>query len=206
MSKSKDLTNLKYGMLTVLRKADIKDKYNHILWLCECECGNITTATTSALNSNNTRSCGCLHEKVVATHKSSNTRLYNIHRNIIQRCNNSNNKDYIHYGNRGIKVCDEWLNSFETFKIWALNNNYNETLTIERIDVNEDYCPKNCKWIPLKEQRENQRPRFNKKLNLRPNKPIKQLAKEVGINVGTIRSRIRYGWSLEKALQTPVKQ
>ncbi len=83
---------------------------------------------------------------------------------MLQRCNNTNKKNYGHYGGRGIKVCTEWQNSFDAFRDWAMSHGYNPDAkrgecTIDRIDVNGDYCPDNCRWITNAEQQRNKRKR-----------------------------------------------
>lgn len=90
--------------------------------------------------------------------KTENARLYKIWQGIRQRCDNPNNKDYPEYGGRGIKVCKEWEQSSKAFIAWAMENGYHETLSIDRIDVDGDYCPENCHWATNQQQMRNRRP------------------------------------------------
>lgn len=137
------------------------------------------------------------------THGLSKTRLYGILRNMKQRCYNPKNPRYNFYGEIGIKICDEWLNDFKTFYEWAMNNGYRDDLTIERKDVNGNYCPENCCWITNKEQQ------FNKHVNHfiefnGKRQTMTEWGEELGIDPNTIGTRLSRGWNIERALTTPV--
>ena len=122
------------------------------------------------------------------------SRLYNIWRGIKKRCYNKNATGYDAYGGRGITVCDLWKNSYVSFYNWARRNNYNHTLTIERIDVNGNYEPKNCKWVPMSEQASNTR----KTIRLTYNgitKTMVQWAKELNIPYSKLYYRKMQGWT-----------
>lgn len=157
-----DKTGKRYGRLVAVEYIEGKGK-----WLCRCDCGNVTEAKSYQLKAGLKRSCGCLQEELrrstptTATHLASKTRLYAVWSNMKQRCMNCSRPDYSNYGGRGISVCEEWL-SFEPFQKWALSSGYDASApigecTLDRIDVNGDYEPSNCRWVDAKTQRANQR-------------------------------------------------
>lgn len=131
------------------------------------------------------------------------TRLYSIYRNMISRCYNPNTRTYRNYGGRGIGVCEEWLKSFVTFKDWALSNGYKENLTIDRINVDGDYCSENCRWVTLSEQCLNRRNNHYVKID-NSTKPLDEWSKIYGINPKTVRSRLKRGWDEITAIKTPL--
>lgn len=210
MSKFQDLTGQRFGRLTVIKRVENKtypSGQKKVEWLCKCECGKETTVSSQCLLNGHTKSCGCTKGEFIrqkkATHKESNTKLYRIWQAMKRRCYNANTKDYKLYGSRGIAVCDEWFNSFEAFEKWAIVNGYDDTLTIDRIDVNGNYEPSNCRWATPKEQANNKR---NNHLLTYNNKTqtLQQWADEMNIKRSTILTRLNRGWSIERALTKPI--
>lgn len=133
------------------------------------------------------------------THGKSNTRLYRIYKTIKTRCYNSNSKSYNDYGGRGVKVCNEWLNDFNTFYDWAMSNGYNDNLTIDRIDVNGDYEPSNCRWATPKQQANNTR-RNNYITYKNKTYTITQWGEILNIGQSVLSHRFMSNWDIEELL------
>lgn len=157
-----DLTGMKFGRLTVIGVHGCGER--KIQYVCQCDCGGVKVTRADALKSGGCKSCGCLkkeQDRINLTanhsHKMSGSRIYSIWDGMKGRCYNKNNARYFDYGGRGIIVCDEWKNSFEKFYNWAIKNGYKENLTIDRINNDGNYEPKNCKWSTNEEQCNNRR-------------------------------------------------
>lgn len=127
------------------------------------------------------------------------TRLYNIWLNMKQRCSNPKASHYEYYGGKGVSVCEEWKKSFSTFRDWALSNGYEDGLTIDRIESDKDYCPENCRWVTHLKQMSNTT--RNVMLTYQgETHSLSEWSRIVGVPYGTLKSRLRYGWSVERML------
>lgn len=216
MTKGKDITGWvmsEHGIpdsrWTVLKKVESLDGKNSF-YLCECSCEQHTQKILArhSIVSGNSKSCGCLAREQASarmtTHGKSGTRLHHIWKSMHERCYCENHQQFKDYGGRGIIICDEWKNDFNSFYEWALNNGYQDNLTIDRINNNGNYEPENCKWSTRKEQSNNQRTNrlltYNNKTQT-----VSQWAEEVGLNKHTLQTRISRGWSVEDALCRPVQ-
>ena len=202
-TKLEDLTGKRFGRWTVISKADSTSDWR-TRWNCICDCGTKAVVQGGNLRNGKSVSCGCYKKEVTSeiskTHGDSyGVRLYRIWMGMRQRCNNPNSVKYPIYGGRGIKVCDDWNQSYPSFKEWALSHGYAEGLTIDRIDNDKGYSPDNCRWISNKEQcnhkRNNVRITYNGET-----KGVPEWAKELSINARTVYERKRYGWSDEECL------
>lgn len=208
-----DLSGKRFGRLICIKDVG-RDKSGSVLWECLCDCGNKTVVTARNLNHNHTKSCGCYHrDRTGETHtvhglyydeNGKRTKLYHVWGMMRQRCNNPNNASYKDYGGRGIKVCKEW-DRYKNFYEWAYANGYKEGLTIDRIDNDGDYKPSNCRWVTRQEQCLNTR--YNRYLEYDGKRQtLTEWAKELGMESHVLSTRLRRGWSVERALTQPVRE
>ena len=181
MKNNETYIGLKIGQLTLITPIRIKNKNNNYTragWICKCNCGNFIKVRTDQLGygPHLTQSCGCwnrsknlassihkLHQKYQQSDSQPNAqynRLYNLWKKIKRRCYDPKTPEYKYYGERGIKMYQPWKEDYSTFKKWALSNNYDpqkprSKQTIDRIDVNKNYTPSNCRWVSMTIQANN---------------------------------------------------
>jgi hypothetical protein len=199
MRVPKDYTGYIFGKWTVLKR-DI-DRKKH--WFCKCSCGNIVSVSIDHLKRGTSTKCqkckGRQYSKAMTTHGESKTRLYYVWLSMRNRCNRPGVKGYENYGGRGIKVCEEWLHSYENFRNWSLANGYAPGLQIDRINNDGDYSPDNCRWVSHLENMQNtsrnKKVIFEGKLVTRT-----ELAMRFNLSPRLIGDRLRHGWTVEEAI------
>lgn len=201
MSNFKDLTNKRFGKLLVIENTN-KKKNKKTIWLCKCDCGDYKEVQVDNLTTGHTKSCGCLNGKGYK-HNLKNTRLYYIWSCMKQRCYNKNHKQYKDYGQRGIKICNEW-HEFINFYNWAINTDYQDNLTIDRINNNGNYEPENCRWVNMKIQSNNRRSNHIIEYKNETH-TLKEWCDILKLNYKTMQTRINsLKWGVEKAFETPI--
>jgi hypothetical protein len=198
-----DLTGCQSGRLTVISRAENSIR-GQARWNCVCACGNKRIVASASLVKKTTKSCGCLMREIVSklnrTHGMRKTPIYGAWFSMKHRCLNPNNPFYHHYGGRGISVCPRWLENFENFL--EDMGDRPEGMSLDRIDVNGNYEPGNCRWATWKEQQNNRRDNRFIEFN-RKTQSLAAWGRELGIHEDTLRWRLKTGWSVEKAFTTP---
>lgn len=185
---------------------------HRIQYLCDCACGNkdILRTGENLRSSRSIHSCGCIKNELIRdantkhgdSHRSNWNRLYRIWSLMKNRCNNQSTPAYKDYGLRGICVCDQWK-TYENFRSWAYSNGYDDCLTIDRIDVNGNYCPENCRWIPMASQSGNRRYCHYVTIGNETHH-LSEWGRIYHIRMATISARIKAGWDSVQAITTPV--
>jgi len=198
-AKRIELTGKKFGRLTVFGVTGTKGKNGQLRWNCQCECGK--AIVVSGGNLKKSKSCGCLTIERLTTHGLTSHGeihpLYRCWQNMRFRCENPKKPAFKHYGGRGIKVCDRWQ-KFKNF-IADMGATFKPGLTLERKDVNGNYCPENCTWATWTVQANNKRTNHNLTFN-GVTLSVNQWAKRLGKQHGVILQRLDRGWPLEKVL------
>lgn len=209
-----DLTGKRFGRLTVVREEGKKNAC--ITWLCQCDCGNMKITTGNLLKSGRVKSCGCLSDENRRkgkrfTHHMSKTKLYQKYRAMRNRCSPTYHGAK-HYYKRGIRVCDEWSgeNGFLNFRKWSLENGFDESksyleMTLDRIDVNGDYSPENCRWTDMHTQTNNRTNNAYVKYN-GERKTLKMWSEELGLSYGMLKARHQRGMTPPELFQPPMKR
>lgn len=204
MGKCEDLSGHKFGRLIPIKR--VENKGNYAMWLCQCDCGNTMVTRATSLKNGHTQSCGCLHKERLRCanqkHGLYQHRIYSIYTHMIGRCYNKSEAGYESYGGRGVSVCDEWKNDFSEFAKWAFAHGYGDELTLDRIDVNGNYCPENCRWATYKEQANNTRKNHIIQYH-GETFTMREFCDKYHFSYSLLNSRLFRGWDLEKAIETP---
>lgn len=206
-----DLTGQTFNRLTAVKR--LGSKNGQVLWECLCDCGNKSVVAGPQLANGSTKSCGCLRVEVSTglckalsfRHGMTDTATHKSWDSMKLRCINPAHNSYRNYGGRGISICDRWLgiHGFENFH--ADMGDRPRGMTLDRIDVDGNYEPSNCRWATLKEQHRNTR--TNRLITFNgETKTVTEFAEIHSINVGTLRSRLQNGWDVETAITAPVRK
>ena len=200
---TRDLTGQRFGRWTVLYKAPKATSNCHVKWHCLCDCGQERDIAAYALVGGTSTSCGCSFQ--IPVQGGSASSLYHVWNSMLQRCENPHRESYQRYGQRGIKVCDEW-HSYPKLEQWALSAGYCKGLSIDRIDVNGGYEPENCRWVNMTTQARNRRNTIYVTYGGRQ-QSLADWADEYGMTYHALWERyVRYSWDFERALTTPIKK
>lgn len=195
-----------FGRLTIKRKVLLNRPGTW--WECQCSCGLIVIQISSRLTSGNTRSCGCLRREVLSklysTHKDTKSREYSAWCSMIDRCCNEDSRAYPSYGGRGIVICKQWRHNYPRF-LEDMGRRPGDGYTLERIDVNGNYEPSNCRWATWAEQNRNKR--SNRKVTVRGvTKNLSDWSRLSENNINTIKDRLNRGWDVELAVFLPAQK
>lgn len=186
-----------YGKWTAIKKLEAKSRFHESLYLCKCECGTLRNVKIATLKSGRSKSCGCYNKKRLLKHGKARSGAANTWYGMIARCTNPDNPNYLQYGGRGIAICDRWMN-LDNFI--ADMGERPSGMTLDRINVNGNYEPANCRWASRKQQCNNNR-RNRQIIYNGKQLSIGELADLTGKNYFTLYSRIvKYKWTIEKSV------
>lgn len=207
MTARLDVSGQRYGRLVAISFSR-RNSTGNTLWNCKCDCGNELEVLLPSLRRGNTRSCGCwlkeLRIERKTTHGKKRTRAWLSWASMRARCLNQKNPAYKDYGGRGIVICQRWLDSFQNF--FDDMGDRPDGLSLERIDVNGNYEPGNCKWATDKEQTRNQRRTRRITFNGETLSSA-EWGERLAMPSRLIRYRIdTLGWDVESALTRPVQK
>ena len=198
LHKMADITGEKFGNLTAIRPSCYKNGY---IWECKCDCGNKTNVSLGNLRNGHIKSCGCANKGIARNyiHGNSRKRIYKEYYSMLMRCkpNTKYKKDYY---DRGITVCQEWIDDFQSFYDWAMANGYCDDLTIDRKDNNKGYYPDNCRWATKLQQANNRRGNLNIEYNGETH-TLAEWSRKLGFSYSKVRERIKKGMEFSEAIK-----
>lgn len=209
MTKVQDLTGQTFGRLSVIERAENRGGRRY--WLCSCECGKQKEVEAQNLKSGRVLSCGCLRDsnmsrigKTNQTHGQSvrETPEYRAWRHIVQRCCNPLHKQFKGYGGRGITVCDEWKNNFQSFFNY-IGKRPSSKHSVDRINNNLGYEPNNVRWATTAEQNSNRRDNHVVEID-GVRYTLAEAIRLNGLRSNVVRQRLALGWTHERALSEPI--
>lgn len=216
MAQAIDLANQRFGRLVA---TSIAFRRNGAYWSCQCECGSSTVVRAALLRNGTVASCGCGSREQARLNcqkwrmrnehipEQLRSGLKNCYRNMLRRCTDPTDKRWDCYGGRGIKVCNEWagLDGRRRFYDWALQAGYAKGLQIDRINVEGDYCPDNCRFVDCVVQANNTR--RNRVITWEGRSmTMAEWAKELGLTYGAIQHRLNRGWPMERIASQPQRR
>jgi hypothetical protein len=202
-----DLVDMVFERLTVIGPAAKKPgSHGGPVWECRCSCGTVVVRNAYSLQKGTAKSCGCLSKELLketrTTHGLSDHPIYQVWNHMMGRCYDTKREDYKYYGGRGIRVTGAWHDKTTFFN--DMLESYKPGLTIERVDVNGNYCKENCRWATRKEQANNTRSNhfieYKGKIQ-----SLSVWCDELGLNYTRTRRRLQMGWSVESAFELPIK-
>lgn len=195
-----EIVGKKFDYITVIKEIG-RAKNNEKLYLCKCDCGNQIVRSKYYFNKKfaNPISCGCVKRTSKRKHNMAGTRIYKRWLDMKHRCYGVNSNDYKDYGGRGIVVCDEWLHDFNAFYKWSIENGYTDKLSLDRIDVNGNYEPDNCRWTTAKVQAHNRRNTIYVTYH-GETLPLSDLCERYNVIYSTVSKRYKRGWDLDRCL------